>query len=344
MSTPVRAQGPQPAEQLLQLASGYIVSSALHAVTHLGIPDLLKKGAKSTHELASAVGANEDALYRVLRALATVGVVTENPPRTFALGAVGECLTSDGEGSQRDMVLWWADRFHFQTYPEMLHSIKTGETVVEKVFGDSCFDYLSKNKEVGDRFNAAMTGFSKRLTPAVLEAYDFSWLNGKMLVDVGGGHGFLLTAILKKFPQVHGTVYDLDHVVAGATKQIDDEGLAGRCQTCGGSFFENVPAADAYIMKHIIHDWNDEKALTILKNCHRAGRSDAKVILVETVLGPGDEQSFAKWLDLEMLLLPGGRERTEEEFARLFERAGFKLARVVQTKSPVCVLEAEKRA
>jgi hypothetical protein len=344
MSTPGRVQGPQPTEQLMQLATGYIVSSALYTVTKLGIPDLLKNGAKSAQELAGACRGNEDAIYRVLRALATVGVVTESSPRSFELTAMGEYLRSDRDDSFRDMVLWMADRFHFQTYPEMLHSVKTGETVVEKIFGESCFEHLEKDKETGEVFNAAMTMFSKMLTPAVLEAYDFSWLKGKNLVDIGGGHGHLLTAILKRHPEVHGVIFDLDHVVAGATKNIGEQGLAGRCQACGGSFFENVPAADGHIMKHIIHDWSDEKALTILKNCHRAGRSSAKVILVEAVLTPGNEPSFAKWLDLEMLLLPGGRERTEEEFARLFEKAGFKLARVVRTKSPVCVLEAERYA
>jgi hypothetical protein len=321
-----------------------MVSSALYAVTNLGIPDLLKNGAKPARELAAACGANEDAVYRVLRALATVGVVTENPPRSFALTAEGALLRADRDDSLRDMVLWLGNKFHFQTYPEMQHSIKTGETVVEKVFGDSCFDHLAKDKEVGDVFNAAMTMFSKMLTPAVLEAYDFSWLDGKTLMDIGGGHGHLLTAILKKHSNVRGVIFDLDHVVAGAKGRISDAGLSGRCGTADGDFFAAVPAADAYIMKHIIHDWSDEKALAILKNCHRAGRGNAKVLLVEAVLTPGNEPHFAKWLDLEMLLIPGGRERTEEEFARLFERAGFKLARVVQTKSPVCVLEAEKQS
>jgi hypothetical protein len=343
MATPQQTQGPQPSEQLMQFATGYMVSAALYAVTQLGIPDLLKHGPKSVHELAGACAANEDAVYRALRALASVGVLTESSPRTFALTTVGDFLRSDREDSARDMVLWLANKFHYQTYPEMLHSLKTGETVVEKVFGESCFGYFEKDKEVGDVFNAAMTTFSKMLTPAVLDAYDFSWLNGKTLVDVGGGHGYLLTTILKKYPEVRGVVFDLDHVVAGAPPNIATAGLAARCHAAAGDFFADVPPGDAYMMKNIIHDWSDEKALSILRNCHRAGKANAKVILIEAVITPGDEPHFAKWLDLEMLLLPGGRERTEEEFAQLFERAGFKLTRVVPTKSPVCVLEAEKR-
>lgn len=344
MATPGQSQGPQPAELIMQLGTGFMVTAALYAVTRMGIPDLLKDGAKPVRELTAARGANEDAVYRVMRALASAGVFNESSPRTFALTPAGDCLRSDRDDSARDMVLWLGNKFHFQTHPELTHSMMTGETVVEKVFGETCFGYLEKDKEVGDVFNAAMTMFSKMLTPPVLEAYDFSWLNGKALVDVGGGHGYLLTAILIKYPEIHGVIFDLEHVVKGAPAHIGAAGVSSRCQTASGDFFAAVPAGDAYIMKNIIHDWSDDKALRILQNCHRAGTGKARVILVEAVITPGNEPHFAKWLDLEMLLLPGGRERTEEEFARLFEQAGFRLTRVVPTKSPVCVLEAEKRA
>jgi hypothetical protein len=344
MSTPTHAQGPQPADQIMQLVMGHMVASALYSVTKLGIPDLLGNGAKPIGELARASGSNEDALYRVLRALAGAGVFTESSPRTFELTAAGEYLRSDRDDSIRDMALWMGNKFHFQVFPELSHSIKTGETVAEKVFGVSCFDYFAKDKEVSEVFNAAMTMFSKMLAPPVLEAYDFSWLNGKTLVDVGGGHGHLLTGILKEYPEMRGVIFDLGHVLAGAKTRVQEVGLAERCQTAAGDFFESVPAGDGYIMKNIIHDWSDERALTILKNCHRAGKGKAKVILVEAVLAGGNEPHFAKWLDLEMLMLPGGRERTEEEFGRLFEQAGFRLTRVVQTKSPVCVIEAEKQS
>jgi hypothetical protein len=343
MSTSSRVPGPQPSEILMQMASGFMVSSALYTATKLGIAELLKDGPKSSRELATTSGANEDALYRLLRALASAGVFSEGSPGTFELTPVGELLRADRDDSVRDMVLWLDNPFHFQTHSEMPHSVKTGETVVEKVFGESCFGYLQKDKELGEVFNRAMTTFSKMLTPAVLEAYDFSGLNGKALVDIGGGHGHLLTAILAKYPKMRGVIFDLEHVHVGAKSRLSESGLKGRCETLGGDFFAAVPAGDAYILKHIIHDWSDQKALTILKNCHVAGRGKTKVILIEAVLTPGNEPSFAKWLDLEMLLLPGGRERTEADFARLFEQAGFALARVVQTKSPVCVLEAEKR-
>jgi hypothetical protein len=343
MSTPSRVPGPQPSEVVMQLASGYMVSAALYTATKLGIPDLLANGPRSSKELAAATSSHEDSVYRLLRALASVGVFHESAPHTFELTPVGELLRAEREGSVRDMVLWLDNPFHYQTYAALPDAVKTGQTVVEKVFGESCFGYLEKNREVGEVFNRAMTMFSQMLTPAVLDAYDFSWLDGKTLVDIGGGHGHLLTAILQKYPKIRGVIFDLEHVHAGANARIGEAGLIDRCHTAGGDFFAAVPEADAYIMKHIIHDWSDEKALTILNNCRKHGRGQTKIILVEAVLTPGDEPGFAKLLDLEMLLLPGGRERAEAEFARLFDQAGFTLKRVVQTQSPVCVLEAQKK-
>lgn len=335
-------QGPNPTQLLLQLATGYMATAALHSVTSLGVPDLLAAGPKTTKELAEASGVKEDPLYRVLRALASVGVLAETAPRTFALTAVGDMLRSDRQDSVRDSVLWLGDRTHFDTYPELMHALKTGETVVEKVYGASCFDYFAKNKEVGDVFNAAMTSFSTISVPAVLEAYDFSWLNGKTLVDIAGGHGYLLSEILRKYPAIRGKLFDLDHVASGAQQRFEKTGVADRCEIEGGDFFQNVPSADGYVMKHILHDWDDERALTILKCIHRAARDHARVVTIDAVIAPGNEPHFAKWLDLEMLLLPGGRERTREEFANLFERAGFRLTLVVPTQSPVSVIEAEK--
>jgi predicted transcriptional regulator len=332
----------RPGEVLMQLATGYMASAALYAATRLGIPDILKSGAKPTSEIAKACGAHEDAVYRVMRALASAGVFIETAPRTFALTADGELLQSDRADSLRPMVLWLDNKMHFDTYPELTYAMQTGQTVVEKVFGETCFGYFEKNPDVSKVFNDAMTGFSRMFTPAVLDAYDFSWLNGKTLVDVGGGHGFLLTSILKKYPEIHGVVSDLEHVVAGAPEMIRKAGVETHCMTHSCDFFESVPAADAYIMKHIIHDWNDEKSTTILRNCARAGKGKTKVLLAESVVAPGNEPHFAKWLDLEMLLLPGGKERTEADFAKLFEGAGFKLTRVVPTKGALCVIEAEK--
>jgi predicted transcriptional regulator len=341
-SAAVPAPGPHPGEVLMQLTTGFMATAAIYAVTKLGIPDILKSGPKPTSEIARACNANEDAVFRVMRALASAGVFTEGAPRTFALTPEGELLLSDRPDSQRSMVLWLGSKMHCDTYPELTYAMETGNTVVEKVYGESCFGYFEKNPEVSKVFNEAMTGFSRMFAPAVIDAYDFSWLNGKTLVDIGGGHGFVLTSILKKYPEIRGVLADLEHVLAGAPEMIRKAGVESRCTTQPVDFFASVPAADAYVMNHIIHDWDDEKATVILKNCAKAGIGKTRVILMESVVAPGNEPHFAKWLDLEMLLLPGGKERTEAEFAKLFEGAGFKLTRVVPTKGALFLVEAEK--
>jgi O-methyltransferase domain len=332
--------GPQPAEILMQIATGHMVASALYGVLSIGIPDLLKSGSKSVAELAVLTGTHEGALYRVLRALSAAGVFAENPARTFSLTPVSEPLCQDAQNSVRQMALWLTLPFHFQVYGELCHSLRTGETVSEKLYGVPCFDYFAQNQEVNDVFNDAMTEFSANVIPAVLEAYDFGSLSGKTLVDIAGGHGKVLTEILKKHPGVRGILFDLDHVVAGALPRIESEGLSSRCSVAHGDFFKAVPSGDAYIMKHIIHDWDDAHALTILKNIHAAAAPGARLFLVEAAMAPGNEPHFAKIVDLEMMLLPGGCERTAQEYRDLLAAAGFRLSKVVKTKSPLDLIEA----
>ena len=341
-SAPTANPAPDPSQQLLQLATGYMPSSALFAIASLRVPDFLKAGPQAVSTLAAKTGSNEDALYRILRALSSAGVFQENPPRTFALTPISELLCTGHP--ERDMALWLSDPFHLQVYQETAHAIQTGETVPEKIYGLPCFDYLKQNKEVGDRFNNAMTGFSAMLIGAALEAYDFSWLSGKTLVDVAGGHGMVLSEILKKYPSAHGILFDLEQVVAGAKAVLESKGLSDRCVIAHGDFFKAVPEGDAYIMKHVIHDWNEERAGAILRTIHRAARPSAKVILIESVLAPGNEPHLAKWIDMEMLLLPGGRERTADEFGKLFANNGFRMTRIVPTKSAVCVIESERQS
>jgi hypothetical protein len=345
VSTPAPAtgstkSGPQPAEILMQIATGHMLASALYGVLSSGIPDLLKSGSKSVAELAVLTGTHEGALYRIMRALSAAGVFAESPARTFSLTAVSEPLCRDGQNSVRQMALWLTLPFHFQVYGELCHSLRTGETVSEKLYGLPCFDYLAQNKEINDVFNDAMTEFSANVIPAVLEAYDFGPLSGKTLVDIAGGHGKVLTEILKKHPGVRGILFDLDHVVAGALPRIESLGLSSRCSLAQGDFFQAVPSGDAYIMKHIIHDWDDAHALTILKNIHAAAAPGARLFLLEAVMAPGNEPHFAKIVDLEMMLLPGGCERTEQEYRDLLALAGFRLSKVVKTKSPLDLIEA----
>jgi len=338
----VKPQGLQPAEQLFQMALGIMSTAALGCVAELEIADKLENGPRKVAELAAEAGVKEDALYRVMRALAAAGIFEEGAPRTFGLTPAAELLCCGVKGSMRSMVRWMATRMHFELFPEMMHSLKTGETVVEKVYNVSCFEYFEKNAGVSEIFNDAMTDFSAVVIPAALEAYDFSYLNGKTLVDIAGGHGKVLTEILVKYPAIRGKLFDLEHVVSGATPKIEAWGLTARCSTCSGDFFKEVPSGDAYVMKHIIHDWDEAKATTILKNIHKASPADARVILFEGVITAGNAPNLGKWIDLEMLLLPGGKERTEEEYRALFAGAGFRVTKTVQTKSPLCVIEAVK--
>ena len=342
-ATGVNAQeGPHPAEQIFQMGMGFMTTAALGCVVDLQIADRLKQGPKSIAQLAAESGVKEEPLYRVMRALATAKVFEEQAPKIFALTPAAEVLCRDAKGSMYNMVRWFAARLHFELFPEMMHSLKTGETVVEKVYNVSCFEYLEKNKALSDIFNDAMTEFSAVVIPAALEAYDFGYLNGKTLADIAGGHGKVLTEILVKYPQIRGKLFDLEHVVNGAKPRIESLGLSGRCSTCSGDFFKEVPQADAYVMKNIIHDWDDAKATTILKNIHRASPADARVILLEVLIAPGNAPNAGKWLDLEMLLIPGGKERTEEEYRTLFAGAGFRVTKFVPTKSPMSVIEAVK--
>lgn len=330
-------------QHLFQLTTGYMVSAILGAVTRLGVPEQLADRPRSTADLARAVGANEDALYRALRALAMVGVVAETAPRTFTLTPAGHLLRADVPGSIRDMVLWMADDFHLRVWAEMLPALKSGETVGEKVVGMPVFEYFQRDPGLSERFNNAMTNFSAAVIPAVLAAYDFSGID--VLVDVAGGHGMVLASILQRYPRMRGILFDVEHVVAGA-RMLDALGVRDRSETAVGDFFTAVPrGGDAYIMKHIIHDWDDEKAGVILGNIRTAldGKPNGKVILIEAVIKPGNEPDLSKLIDLEMLLLPGGRERTEAEFAALFARNGFELTRVVPTESPLAVIEARVR-
>ena len=340
MAAPSQPSGqhPAPGDQLLQFATGYMASACIHVAARLKIADLLDRGAKPVADLALDAHVNEDALYRVLRALASIGIFAETSPRTFINTPVSEKMRTGTPDSVRDMVLWLADPFHFRVYSELMHCAETGQNALKKVTGLETFEYFKHDETEGQVFNTAMTGFSAMMVPAVLDAYDFSLMG--TLADIAGGHGSLLTSILKKHPGLQGVLFDLPHVCPGAKPRIEQLGLGSRCQVVEGDFFQSIPAADNYVMKHIIHDWDDGHAVQILKNCAAAMRGNGKVLLIESVISPGNDPHFAKWIDIEMLALPSGRERTEEEFAALLARAGLQLSRVIPTKSPVCIVEA----
>jgi hypothetical protein len=342
---PPQAHGPHPGpehvQHVFQLATGILTVAAFRATLECRIPDKLAAGSKPVSELAREADVNEGALYRCLRAIATTGVFSEVSPRVFANTLASEVLRSDHPSKALDTALWLTNPFHLRSYAEFMHSVKTGETCVEKAVGVPCFDYFPTDPKCSEEFNNAMTSFSTMVVPSVLESYDFTGIG--TLCDVAGGHGMLLSGILKKYPAMHGILFDLEHVVAGSHDLLRAAGVADRCETASGDFFQSVPSADAYIMKHIIHDWEESKAITILRNCAKAMRGDGKILLVESILPGGDEPHISKWIDVEMLALPGGQERNEAEYRELLEKAGLQLLRVIPNQSPLSVIEAVKK-
>ena len=333
--------GSDPRQMLFQLAGAHRPVACLYVAAKLGIADLLADGPQSVTGLAVSSGANEDALYRILRALASLGVFRETAVRTFVNTPISEAMRNDAPNSLRDAVLFMSSPTHMRIFTELQHSALTGGTALKKALGMEAFEFFRQNPEENQTFNAAMTSISAQMTAPAIAAYDFG--ESGTLADIGGGHGALLTMILQKHAGLRGIVYDLPHVVEGAKPRIDSLGLASRCEIAGGDFFESAPAADSYVMKSVIHDWDDARAITILKNCAKAMRKpDGRVLLVELLITPGNDPDMAKWIDIEMLAMAGGRERTEAEFAELFSKAGLRLARVVRAASPFCVIEAVK--
>jgi hypothetical protein len=324
---------------MMQMLTAKWVSASLSVVAELGIADLLAEGDKTADELADAVAAHGPSLYRVLRALASVGVFAETEGRRFTLTPLAECLRSNVPNSTREFARFVAIPAASGSWDHLMHSVKTGETGLRKAFAaKNVFDYLRAHPEEAAIFDGAMTDNSRRTAPAVAEAYDFGRF--KQLVDVAGGHGLLLTTILQRFPSLKGVLFDLPEVIAGAKNTLVEYEVDERYKMIGGSFFEAVPAgADAYILKHIIHDWDDERALAILKNIRKVIQPSGRLLLVEVVIAPGNEPSFGKLLDLEMLVIPGGRERTSAEFRDLLAGAGFRLAEIHETAAHTSIIE-----
>ena len=337
MTNPAQAQPPEV--QLVQMITGHWVAAAIYTAAKLKLPDHLAAGAISSESLAAAAGTHADSTYRLCRALSAVGVLTELPDRQFELTVLGELLRSDHPRSMRPMAMFQGAPPHWQGWGSFVHSVQTGQPAFEHVHGKQFFDYCEGDPEFAEAFNGAMTALSAAASQAVVQAYDFAGI--ETLVDVGGGHGHLLCTVLSANPSLTGIVFDLPHVVQGAAPTIAAAGLADRCQTVGGSFFESVPAGDAYISKHIIHDWDDEHSRKILSNMASAMQGSGRVLLVEAVIDAGNMTTFGKLIDLEMLhATHGGRERTEGEFRELFASAGLKLQRTIPTQSMFSVLEA----
>lgn len=323
---------------MLQMATSSWVSQSLYAAAKLGIADLLKDGPKSCDELATATALKARPLYRLLRALASVGVFSEKEPGYFTLTPLAACLQSDIPGSMRALVIMVGEE-HYQAWGDILYSLQTGGSAFEHMYGLPLFQYYAQNPEPGKIFDEAMTNNSSTENFEIAASYDFSTIH--KLIDVGGGQGSLIASILKDNPSMQGILFDLPTVIAGALDLIEAEGVSNRCYLMAGDFFDSVPSGgDAYILKRVIHNAEDERALAILKNCHRAMLYHGKLLVIEQVIPPGNEPFFGKFLDLTMMVMfPGACERTEVEYRALFEASGFHLTRIYPTRAGISVIE-----
>jgi hypothetical protein len=326
------------APQLLrQLVAGYWHSQCVYVAAKLGIADLLKDGPLSLEDLARQTKAHPHSLYRLLRGLASLGVFAEEDERRFTLTPAAALLQDDVPGSQRAMAIMMGEE-HYKSWGELFYSVQTGKPSFEKIFGKPVFEFLSERPEQAAIFDRAMVGVHGRETCAVLDAYDFSAFSS--IADIGGGNGSTLCGILQRHPRLHGTLFDLPGVIGRAHQNVEKAGLSDRLHLVTGDFFESVPSgAETYFLRHIIHDWDDEKALWILENVRRAMGEEGRVLVVESVIPPGNDPCFGKLLDLTMLVIPGGQERTEDEYRTLFGKAGFRLSRIVPTQAEVSVIE-----
>jgi hypothetical protein len=331
-----------PAEVFVaQLAFGALLSQALFVAAKLGIADLLASGPKPVGELAAATKTHEQSLFRVLRSLATTGIFEETGSRLFALTDKAQPLRSDVPNSMRSGVIFMGEDWHWRVWGNMIQSVENGETAWSKVHGQEVFDYFQSNSQHYEIFNRAMTDLTASTAPAIVAAFDFG--NFNTLVDVAGGHGYLLSEILNANPNLQGVLFDVPAVIDTADELLRKRGASNRIKKVAGNFFEAIPSADAYMLKHIIHDWDDDRAAKILQNIAAAMLPSAKVLIVESVVPEGNDPHFSKVMDLEMLISPGGMERTGPEYETLLSRAGLRLTRIVPTQTAYSIIEAVKK-
>ena len=318
---------------LLEMIHSGWMSQAIYVAARLGIAEALAQGPRTVAQLADTVGAHADSLHRLLRAVTTLGLCAEQADGRFALTALGGHLRSDAAASVRSVALHWGGSM-WPVWGTLLHSVKTGKSPRALVTRKDTFESLARNTEAASTFDAAMTEISRLMAEGVVHAYDFSGIG--RIVDVGGGHGELLGAILRANPEMRGTLFDQPQVCAGAMRHLDAVGVAARCEVIPGSFFESVPGgADAWLLKSVLHDWSDERAREILASCRRAMAGHGTLLVVERVLPVQmetcPEHRFLAASDLGMMVAVAGRERTEAEFRHLFRSAGFTLTRIADS-------------
>jgi ubiquinone/menaquinone biosynthesis C-methylase UbiE len=329
-----------PALALTQMIWGTWISQAIYAAASLGIADLLITGAQPVEWLAAQTKADATKLYRVLRTLASVGVFTEVSPKTFALTEMAHYLRSDIPDTLRYASMMLSDNWHWNSWGDILHVMQNDQSAMQHLYGvDSTFEYLEQHPESTRLYNLTMSGWSKNVHTATVNVYDFSGFQN--IVDIAGGQGTLIAAILAANPTLQGILFDQPHVVETAQTILQREGVRDRCTTVGGNFFESVPAgADAYIMSHILHDWSDADCIRILEQVRRNMDPNGKLLVVEMVVPEDNSFDYSKWMDIDMMIMyPEGRERTAAEFRDLFRASGFELTRILRTASPISVIE-----
>lgn len=328
-----------PEIAVLELASGFMGTHATYAVARLGIPDVLAAAPRSSTEVAAELGSSPDATHRLLRACAAIGLFREDADGRFALTPLGATLRSDTADSMRPVVLMLGDPRYQAVWGQLPQAVLDGTPGAEAALGVPMWDYVDQDPEFAGIFNDAMTRLSALDWPTVEAAYDFTPY--ATIVDVGGGHGQLLARMLTAAPAAKGVLVERESVIGGAEQHLREAGVLSRCRLEAGSFFDTAPDdGDLYVLRRVVHDFDDDEAAAILTNLRRHMPDDATLLLMESVVPPGNEPHFAKSLDLDMLVFVGGRERTERELASLLERAGFRLSRVVPTISTISLVEA----
>ncbi|QDU63531.1 Multifunctional cyclase-dehydratase-3-O-methyl transferase TcmN [Planctomycetes bacterium Pan216] len=332
---------PLPFDQMRDLITGNWKAQITYVLSKLEISDRLHSGGKTAVDLAAETGTHARSLYRLLRAASTLGIYTEDDERRFHLTPLGKCLCRDDPRSLAPMSMMIGE-ICYHPWGHLLHSVRTGESGFVKHHGVDIWKHLLEvEPHLAPVLDAAMESIHGRETMAVLDAYDLSGVS--TFADLGGGNGSNLAATLSRHPDMKGILFDLPTVVERGKVLLAERGLLDRCQVVGGSFFDGVPAgADVYHMRHIIHDWNDDDSIAILRACREAMREDSRVILVEYVLPTGGEPSFGKLLDLEMLVIPGGYERTVEEYADIFQKAGLRLEQVHSAGVGIHIVEGKR--
>lgn len=331
------AQDVAPQMTMLRMVNGFHVTQMLAVAARLGVADLLADGPQSAEALASATGAHPDALHRLMRALANMGVFEALPERRFALTPLGATLRADHPGRMRAFAMFLGDEV-YRVWGDLYYSITTDQPAFDHVFGAHHFDYLATHPASNEVFNQAMSAAAQREIVAMVAAYDFSGV--ERVVDVGGGHGLLLAAILQANPGLHGVLFDLPHVVANAGPILDAAGVADRCEVVGGDFFAGTPpAGDILTLSHIIHDWDDTHSVQILRSCVQALRPGGRLLLAEDIVEPGANAPQTLFRDMQMMVLNGGRERTAAEYERLFAAAGLRVGRIIPTQATTRIIE-----